>query len=188
MFLRRTKKQVYFCFNKKKQYQFMFYIRIYFYFNEHTKGMKNYLFPINFHIYSLQFHQTIKTYLNHRVWQFYFYVSKSWPDEPVFLHFPGCTSTPNNHIYESFGFFCPINALDNIEKLRTEDVLLDWSRPMYLNYTHVNIVDRLEEFFNAIGRVERIQGEVYLCGNNVETREIGELPSNEVVNLFGHCI
>jgi hypothetical protein len=67
-------------------------------------------------------------------------VAKSWPDEdiPVFLHFPGCTSTPSNHLYESFGFFCPIDSLDYVEMLETEDVLLDWSLPKYLNYTHGN--------------------------------------------------
>lgn len=40
-----------------------------------------------------QFHQTVKTYLNDRVWQFYFYVSKNWPEQPICLHFPGCTLT-----------------------------------------------------------------------------------------------
>nr|CAD7424824.1 unnamed protein product [Timema monikensis] len=37
------------------------------------------------------FHQTLKTFLNDRVWDFYFYVNKSWPEEPVCLHFPGMT-------------------------------------------------------------------------------------------------
>lgn len=44
----------------------------------------------------IQFQQTIKTYLNDRVWKFYFYVSKNWPEEPVCLHFPGCTLTVND--------------------------------------------------------------------------------------------
>lgn len=82
-----------------------------------------------------QFHQTIKTYLNHRVWQFYFYVSKNWPEDEVILHFPGCTLTPNNNIYESFGVFYPINSADSIELIKSEDVLFDWSSPLYLNYT-----------------------------------------------------
>lgn len=67
--------------------------------------------------------------------------------------------------------------------LQSEDVLFDWSMPMYLNYTHVNIVDRLEEFLKTIGHIERIQGEVYLCKENIDRLELGELPSNEVVNL-----
>jgi len=147
--------------------------------------------PYYFHyafLFISQFHQTIKTYLTHRVWHFYFYVPKVWPEEnvPVFLHFPGCTSTPNNHIYESFGFFCPIDSLDYVEMLQSEDILFDWSMPMYLNYTHELIVDRMEEFFKTIGRIERIQGEVYICKGDIDTLELGELRSNEVVNLFGH--
>lgn len=126
-----------------------------------------------------QFHQTIKTYLNHRIWQFHFYVSKTWPDDEICLHFPGCTLTPNNQTYESFGIFCPLDKLDEIELLRTEDVLIDWSMPLYLNYTHVNIVERIEEFLTCIGNVEHIQGEVYVC-NGKPDLNLGELPANEV--------
>jgi hypothetical protein len=118
--------------------------------------------------------------LNHRVWQFYFYVSKNWPEEEVCLHFPGCTLTPNNNIYESFGFFCPIDSLDGVELIKNEDVLFDWSMPMYLNYTHVNIIDRIEEFFKTIGDVERIQGEVFVCEDSPDCLELADLPSNEV--------
>lgn len=41
----------------------------------------------------LQFHQTIKTYIKDKVWDFYFYVSLQWPDVLICLHFPGCTLT-----------------------------------------------------------------------------------------------
>ncbi|CAO1392397.1 unnamed protein product [Diamesa hyperborea] len=130
--------------------------------------------------YALKFHQTIQTYLNDRVWQFYFYVSKNWPEDQVCLHFPGCTLTPNHQIYESFGFFCPIDNVELVELIQTEDVLFDWSIPMYLNYTHVNIVDRMEDFIKKIGHIERIQGEVYVCKGNPDCLELGELPSNDV--------
>lgn len=50
----------------------------------------------------LQFHQTLKTYLNDRVWEFHFYVSKSWPDQPVILHFPGMTKTVRQTILFNF--------------------------------------------------------------------------------------
>lgn len=40
-----------------------------------------------------QFHQTLRTYLYDRVWDFYFYVNKDWPERPVILHFPGMTAT-----------------------------------------------------------------------------------------------
>uniref|UniRef100_A0A8D8P757 (northern house mosquito) hypothetical protein n=2 Tax=Culex pipiens TaxID=7175 RepID=A0A8D8P757_CULPI len=43
--------------------------------------------------YSIKFHQTIRTYLKDKVWQFYFYISKAWPEDPICLHFPGCTFT-----------------------------------------------------------------------------------------------
>lgn len=120
--------------------------------------------------------------MNHRVWQFYFYVSKNWPDEEVCLHFPGCTLTPNRNIYESFGIFCPLDALEGVELIRGEDVLFDWSMPMYLNYTHVNIVDRIQDFFATIGNVKRIEGEVYVCNDNPDDVELSELPPNEVVS------
>ncbi|GLH09409.1 Uncharacterized protein GBIM_14486 [Gryllus bimaculatus] len=42
---------------------------------------------------ALKFHQTLKTFLNERVWDFFFYVTKSWPEEPVCLHFPGMTKS-----------------------------------------------------------------------------------------------
>lgn len=108
-------------------------------------------------------------------------MSKNWPDEEVCLHFPGCTLTPNHNIYESFGIFCPLDSLDGVELIRSEDVLFDWSMPMYLNYTHVNIVDRIEDFFKTIGNVERIEGEVYVCDDHLDDLKLDDLPSNEVV-------
>lgn len=131
----------------------------------------------------MQFHQTIKTYLNHRVWQFYFYVPKNWPDNEICLHFPGCTLTPNKRIYESFGCFCSLDALDSIELIKGEDIIFDWTMRMYLNYTHVDIMDRIEDFFVTLGNVERIQGEVFVCKENSDVLELGDLPSNEVVNF-----
>ena len=68
--------------------------------------------------------------------------------------------------------------------IKNEDVLFDWSMPMYLNYTPVNIMDRIEEFLMTIGKVERIEGEVYVCKDNPDCLELSELPSNEVVNFF----
>ncbi|KAL3278550.1 hypothetical protein HHI36_016097, partial [Cryptolaemus montrouzieri] len=42
---------------------------------------------------SIKFHQTLKTFLNDRVWDFHFYVNKDWPERAVILHFPGMTKT-----------------------------------------------------------------------------------------------
>lgn len=136
----------------------------------------------------LQFHQTIKTYLFHRVWQFHFYVSKNWPDEEICLHFPGCTLTPHHNIYESFGFFCPLDSLEYIELIKSEDVLIDWSTPKYLNYTECSLVDGLEDFLTTMGKVERIQGEVYVLKASPDCLDLGELQSSEVVSDFrGFC-
>lgn len=75
--------------------------------------------------------------------------------------------------------------MDSVELIKNEDVLFDWSVPKYLNYTHVNLMDQLEEFFSAIGKVERIQGEVWVCQDGPDCLELGELPSNEAVKFFG---
>ncbi|KAJ8985458.1 hypothetical protein NQ317_017090 [Molorchus minor] len=42
---------------------------------------------------SIKFHQTLQTFLKNRIWNFYFYVTKTWPEQPVILHFPGMTKT-----------------------------------------------------------------------------------------------
>lgn len=49
-----------------------------------------------------QFHQTLKTFLNDRVWDFHFYVSKNWPEQPVCLHFPGMTSSVSNLVLRKY--------------------------------------------------------------------------------------
>ncbi|KAL0269520.1 UNVERIFIED_CONTAM: hypothetical protein PYX00_007224 [Menopon gallinae] len=112
---------------------------------------------------SLKFHQTIKTYLNDFVWEFHFYVARSWPDDPICLHFPGMTSSPNGLLYESFSVFCPEANLELLSLVEEEDVLLDWSKPIYLNFTHISITDRLERFYEGIGTVEKVVGDVYMC-------------------------
>lgn len=112
---------------------------------------------------SLKFHQTVKTYLHDFVWEFHFYVSKNWPDEPICLHFPGMTSSPNGLLYESFSIFCPTSNLDLLSLLEEEDVLIDWSKPMYLNFTHTSITAKLEKFYETIGTVEKVEGDVFMC-------------------------
>ncbi|KAI5748178.1 hypothetical protein M8J77_022770 [Diaphorina citri] len=42
---------------------------------------------------SLKFHQTLRTFLNDKVYDFHFYISKSWPEDPICLHFPGMTKS-----------------------------------------------------------------------------------------------
>ncbi|XP_071448140.1 uncharacterized protein [Hetaerina americana] len=113
---------------------------------------------------SLKFHQTIKTYLHDRVWDFHFYVSKSWPEDPIILHFPGITSLPGGRLYDSFSVFCPVSRLDSLQLLAEEDQLVDWSRPLFLNFTHSSIVERIEEYCgHRLGCVEKIRGDIYVC-------------------------
>lgn len=125
---------------------------------------------------ALKFHQALKTFLNDRVWDFYFYVSKSWPDEPVALHFPGMTSSPNGQLYESFCVFCPLDQLDNLSLLHQEDVLVDWSKPIFLNFTHAAIMDRIEQFYSELGTMEKVCGDVYVCDGEVQDQDLHSSP------------
>lgn len=72
---------------------------------------------------------------------------------------------PYNKLYESFSVFCPCTELDNLELLEQEDVLVDWSEPIYLNFTHKLIVERIEEFYNDRGTMEKVAGDVYVCAH-----------------------
>uniref|UniRef100_A0A1B6DVR1 N-acetyltransferase domain-containing protein n=2 Tax=Clastoptera arizonana TaxID=38151 RepID=A0A1B6DVR1_9HEMI len=129
---------------------------------------------------SLKFHQTLKTFLNDRVWDFFFYISKSWPDDPVILHFPGMTSTPNGRLYESFSVFCPKEKLESLHLLEAEDILIDWTQPLFLNFTRVDIMKRLENFYSSIGTMEKVCGDVYICSELPLDITLDELPAEEV--------
>jgi hypothetical protein len=65
-------------------------------------------------------------------------------------------------LYESFSVFCPDDRLDSLELLQTEDVLIDWTRPLYLNFTPQVILERLRDFYTNIGDIETVEGEVYI--------------------------
>ncbi|XP_073997445.1 uncharacterized protein isoform X2 [Rhodnius prolixus] len=107
-------------------------------------------------------HQTIRTYLKDRVWEFNFYVAKDWPNDPVVLHFPGMTQTPDRRMYESFSVFCPDERIESLDLLATEDVLIDWTQPIYLNFTQCTIVERIEKFPINIVVTEKIAGDIYV--------------------------
>lgn len=130
---------------------------------------------------SLKFHQTLRTLLNDKVFDFHFYVSKSWPEDPICLHFPGMTKTPNGLLYESFSVFCPQDRLPCLELLHTEDVLIDWTRPIYINFIRSSIMDRIESFYSHIGGLEKVHGEFYMCAEPSDDLSIEQLPSEEVV-------
>lgn len=83
---------------------------------------------------------------------------------------------PNDLLYESFSVFCPSSNLNLLSLLEEEDILLDWSKPMYLNFTHTSITEKLEKFYEKIGTVEKVEGDVYMCADPK-----GDIPSEKLV-------
>ena len=67
-------------------------------------------------------------------------------------------------MYESLSIFCPCDQLDDLRLVEEEDVLIDWTRPIYLNFTHHLIIEHLENFYTAsIGTIEKVCGDIYVC-------------------------
>lgn len=96
------------------------------------------------------------------------------------LHFPGMTKTPHGRLYESFSVFCPSDSIDSLHLVEEEDILIDWSQPLYLNFTHSLIMDRLEKFYNTLGgTMEKTAGDIYVCSNPPEPLELEELNAEE---------
>ncbi|XP_023018349.1 glycine N-acyltransferase [Leptinotarsa decemlineata] len=120
---------------------------------------------------SIKFHQTLETYLKDRVWDFHFYVTKTWPEQAVIIHFPGMTKTPNGKLYESFGVFCPCDQLENLELLTDEDILIDWTQPLYLNFTHAKIMEKLEDLYSTKGTMSKLYGDIYGLGKQETEKE-----------------
>ncbi|XP_014600062.1 PREDICTED: uncharacterized protein LOC106784730 isoform X1 [Polistes canadensis] len=112
---------------------------------------------------SLKFHQTLLTYMKDKVWEFYFYVPNEWPNIQICLHFPGMTLSPHGLLYESVGVFCPNDHLEQLNLLRDEDILIDWSKPLYINFVHIDIANRLVELYKDIGNVDMVTVDVWAC-------------------------
>lgn len=66
---------------------------------------------------------------------------------------------PNNSLTESFGVFCPLEQLDNLRLVLSEDVLIDWTKPIYINFAQSNIVDEFAKYYK--GEVDRLYGEIF---------------------------
>ncbi|KAF7396170.1 hypothetical protein HZH66_007032 [Vespula vulgaris] len=98
-----------------------------------------------------------------KVWEFYFYVPNEWPNVQICLHFPGMTLSPHGLVYESVGVFCPNDQLEQLYLLRDEDILIDWSRPLYINFVHINIANKLVEFYKNTGNVDMVIVDVWAC-------------------------
>lgn len=65
-------------------------------------------------------------------------------------------------MYESFSVFCPDERIESLDLLATEDVLIDWTQPIYLNFTQCTIVERIEKFPINIVVTEKIAGDIYV--------------------------
>lgn len=68
---------------------------------------------------------------------------------------------PNGKLYESFSVFCPCDQLDDLELLMEEDILIDWKQPIYINFTHSRIINKLEELYASKGTMEKQYGDLY---------------------------
>jgi len=81
---------------------------------------------------------------------------------------------PHGRLYESFNVFCPCDQLDDLRLVEEEDMLIDWSRPIYLNFTHHLFVQHLENFYESIGTVEKVCGDIYVCSSPPDNVRIEE--------------
>lgn len=85
---------------------------------------------------------------------------------------------PHGLVYESFGVFCPNDRLELLRLLREEDVLIDWSRPLYINFVHRDIAEELMRLYEGTGTVETIVGDVCAC-EDYEQEEESEAPDDQ---------
>lgn len=68
-------------------------------------------------------------------------------------------------MYESFGVFCPCDQIENLDQLEQEDVLIDWSQPIYLNFTNSAIMEKIEHFYSVKGTIDKLIGDVYVLSD-----------------------
>lgn len=73
--------------------------------------------------------------------------------------------------------------------MQDEDILIDWSRPLYINFVHSLISDELIRLYNGIGIVERVLGDVWSYKNiknieNIENFEDESVPAESQVRIF----
>lgn len=66
-------------------------------------------------------------------------------------------------LYESVGVFCPNDRLELLKLLREEDILIDWSKPLYINFVHHDIAEELTRLYEGTGTIDRVVGDVFAC-------------------------
>lgn len=79
---------------------------------------------------------------------------------------------PKGNVYGSFGVFCPSSRIECVDLLATEDILIDWKMEMYLNFTHIDIMNRLNLFYEKMGYMERLAGDIYTIDATPEHLEL----------------
>ena len=70
---------------------------------------------------------------------------------------------PKENIYGTFGVFCPSAHIEHVDLLETETILIDWTAKMYLNFTHIAIMNRIDAFYQKYGVMERLGGDIYVA-------------------------
>lgn len=85
---------------------------------------------------------------------------------------PSFFQQPQDNIYGSFGVFCPSERIECVDLLETETVLIDWTLEMYLNFTHIAIMDRLDSFYKKYGVMERLAGDIYVTQGTFQQIEL----------------
>ncbi|XP_029165116.1 uncharacterized protein LOC114936182 [Nylanderia fulva] len=87
---------------------------------------------------------------------------------------------PNGLVYESVGVFCPNDRLELLRLLREEDILIDWSRPLYINFVHCGIAEELTRLYEGTGTIETVVGDVCACDVVEEEKQSQEMPDPDV--------
>lgn len=59
-----------------------------------------------------------------------------------------------------------------MDLLETEDILIDWKLEMYLNFTHINIMNRINLFYEKMGYMDRLAGDIYTIEKPVDSLEL----------------
>nr|XP_012141194.1 PREDICTED: uncharacterized protein LOC100880491 isoform X2 [Megachile rotundata] len=109
-----------------------------------------------------------------RVWDFHFYVANNWPEDAICLHFPGMTLSPHGLLFESVGVFCPNDRLELLKLLREEDILIDWTKPLYINFVHFDIAEELTRLYEGTGTIDTVVGDVYVCADEESLNDVEE--------------
>lgn len=44
-------------------------------------------------------------------------------------------------------------------------MLIDWSQPIYLNFTHSVIMEKIEHFYSVKGTIDKLVGDIYVLSD-----------------------